>query len=223
MNHTVDHKFIQCWIYIRGKINGKMCKIIKNEKFTEKMPTESCCTQKWEQSNLSALQIIIGIKMVLFQGCTQNISTFLCLIVHEEVVTVEVVSSRFGFAALWIPWCEEHLPLHAEQFLQCPGVSECASTSVSLGFHMWFCWVLQPWWLFFLSSFFFLKLLSPAVVKWNFSLPCFPGKLKAFLSSSPSVTNKVHLLAVEIKWSLWFCSVLTWFAADVTFLCVTLP
>lgn len=118
MNHTVDHKLISHWIYI----SGKMCKMIKNKKFTEKILTESCCTQKWEQSNLSALQII-RIKMVLCQGCSQSISTFLCLIVHKEVVTVEVVSPHgLRFAALWIPWCEEHLPIHAEQFPQCPAV-----------------------------------------------------------------------------------------------------
>lgn len=62
-----------------------MYKVIQNEKITEKTLTESCCTQKREHSNLSVLRI----KMVLCQGCTQNICMFLCLVVYKQVVTTE--------------------------------------------------------------------------------------------------------------------------------------
>lgn len=84
------------WNLYWEKYNGRMYKVIQNENLTVKTWTESCCTQKWEYSNLSVLRI----KMVVCQGCTQNICTFLCLIVHKQVVTIWNDVSPNGLALL---------------------------------------------------------------------------------------------------------------------------
>lgn len=37
-----------------------------------------------------------------------------------------------------------------------------------------------------------------------------------FPPPSPSIKNKMHLIAVKLQWSLWYCSLVTCFANDVT-------
>lgn len=146
-----------------------MYKVIQNEKMTEKTLTESCCTQKWERSNLSVLQI----KMVLSQGCTQNICSFLRLVVHKLLQLKWCKSQWFSVAALQIPLREEYLPVHNEQWFF---FSALWWVRLPYGFSSILCMVLSSFSTMMSLAggnfFFFLKLRSSDFEKQDVSLPC---------------------------------------------------
>jgi len=116
-----------------------MYKPITNEEFTEKTRTESCCTQKWEDGNWSVLQI----KTVLCQGCTQNMGTFLCLVVHKQVVTAETIDAltvqsccssdpvTWRASVCWQGAASSSVPLGESPSCGCPCILHTAQSTFS--------------------------------------------------------------------------------------------